>query len=320
MTSRTADTVSTVMHRRRQKAPPKPSSAAAPVHNLAATPKGVVNNVRPCQKSMGSFASDPARSRTARSTRATRRLPAGSAASVPKSERTPSREDFVSARLRTEAQAAAAPNTARTPHRKVPMASKSPFAHFAAVDWAKQHHHAVILNPAGQIVAEFGFAHSQEGWQPWREQAARFAPLAVAIETSQGTVIDQLLRTPDCTIYPLNPKAAQRYRERQAPSGTKSDHLDAWSFADALRLDGANWKPLSTQDPLLEQLRLLCRDEITLIEERTALINQLQAALHEYYPTALEAFEDWGCPGAWAFVEAFPTPQALVQAGKRRSR
>jgi hypothetical protein len=61
------------------------------------------------------------------------------------------------------------------------MASESPVAHFAAVDWAKQHHHAVILNPAGQIVAEFGFAHSQEGWQQWREQAARFAPLAVAI-------------------------------------------------------------------------------------------------------------------------------------------
>jgi hypothetical protein len=50
----------------------------------------------------------------------------------------------------------------------------------------------------------------------------------VAIETSQGPVIDQLLQTPDCTLYPLNPKAAQRYRERKAPSGTKSDHLDAW--------------------------------------------------------------------------------------------
>ena len=167
-------------------------------------------------------------------------------------------------------------------------------------------------------MAAFDFEHTAAGWQQWREQAARFAPLAVAIETSQGTVIDQLLRTPDCTIYPLNPKAAQRYRERKAPSGTKSDHLDAWSFADALRLDGSNWKPLSKQDPRLEHLRLLCRDEITLIEERTALINQLQAALHDYYPAALQAFEDWGCPGAWAFVEAFPTPQALVQAGKRR--
>jgi Transposase len=97
------------------------------------------------------------------------------------------------------------------------------FAHFASIDWAKHKHHAVILNPAGQIVAAFDFEHSAAGGQPWREQAARYAPLAVAIETSQGTVIDPLLQTPDCTLYPLNPKAAralpgaqsaQRYQER----------------------------------------------------------------------------------------------------------
>jgi transposase len=194
----------------------------------------------------------------------------------------------------------------------------APFAYFAGFDWAKHSHHVVIVNPTGQVVAEFSFEHTLEGWQRWRQQAARFAPLAVAIETSQGTVVDQLLQTPDCTAFPMNPAAARAYRGRKAPSGTKSDHLDAWSFADALRLDSANWKPLSRQDPLLEQLQLLCRDEIALIEERTALVNQLQAALHEYYPAALEAFEDWNCPAAWAFVEAFPTPQALVSTGKHR--
>jgi hypothetical protein len=40
------------------------------------------------------------------------------------------------------------------------------------------------------------------------------------------------------SVYPLNPKAAQRYRDRKAPSGGKSDRLDARSFADALRTDG----------------------------------------------------------------------------------
>jgi hypothetical protein len=61
---------------------------------------------------------------------------------------------------------------------------ESPFAHFASVDWAKQKHHAVILNPAGQIVAAFDFfEHTAAGWQYWREQAARYAPLAVAIES-----------------------------------------------------------------------------------------------------------------------------------------
>jgi hypothetical protein len=48
------------------------------------------------------------------------------------------------------------------------------------------------------------------------------------------------------------------------------------------------------------------------------LINQLRQALAEYYPTALQAFEDWGTPASWSFLQHFPTPQALQQAGKRR--
>jgi hypothetical protein len=51
--------------------------------------------------------------------------------------------------------------------------------------------------------------------------------------------------------------------------------------------------PLAKEDPLVAELRLLCRDEVALIAECTALIKQLQSALHEYYPAALEAFEDW---------------------------
>ena len=63
---------------------------------------------------------------------------------------------------------------------------------------------------------------------------------------------------------------------------------------------------------------MICRDEIVLIEQRTALVNQLQMALREYYPIALESFQDWTKPFTWAFVRAFPTAGALKQAGKRR--
>jgi transposase len=116
----------------------------------------------------------------------------------------------------------------------------------------------------------------------------------------------------------VQPVAARSYCQRKAPSGTKTDHLDAWALADALRVDGQDWKLLQPLDPMTQQLRLLCRDEVSLIEQRTALVNQLQQALAEYYPTALEAFEDWTQAFTWEFVLAFPTPQALVSAGRRR--
>lgn len=189
--------------------------------------------------------------------------------------------------------------------------------HYAGFDWAKDHHGVVIVDAQGRIVADFQFNHSLEGWQSFGEKTSAFANLAVAIETSQGAAVDQLLQR-SYTVYPVHPVSAQSYRERKAPSGNKTDHLDAWGLADALRVDGHGWRVLQPTDPMTEQLRLLCRDEVALIEQRTALVNQLQQALAEYYPAALEAFDDWTKDFTWEFVIAFPTPQFLVKAGKRR--
>src|ERR1051326_5170421 len=89
-------------------------------------------------------------------------------------------------------------------------------------------------------------------------------------------------------------------------------------MADALRTDGHGWVQLVAQDEATSTLRLICRDESVLIEQRTALVNQLRAALREYFPLALESFEDWTQPFAWAFIRVYPTAEALHKAGKRQ--
>ena len=188
---------------------------------------------------------------------------------------------------------------------------------FVGFDWAGDHHDVVLVDQYGKIAEAFRFDDTAEGWQLLVKRLNKHSDPVVAIETSSGATVERLLEA-GYAVYPVNPKAAKRYRERKAPSGTKTDHLDAWSLADALRLDGHTWRQLKPDDPLTVELRLLCRDEVTLIEQRTALICQLRAALHEYYPVVLEAFEDWTLRSAWAFVEAFPTPEALTQAGKRK--
>jgi transposase len=189
--------------------------------------------------------------------------------------------------------------------------------HYAGFDWGKSQHQLAVVDHTGQLVLELRFEDTAAGWAALREKLQAFSKLGVAIETRCGPAVERLLET-ELSVYPLHPKVAQRYRERKAPSGAKSDRLDARSFADALRTDGHAWRRLQPQDPLTQELRLLCRDEIGLIEQRTALVNRLQEALHEYYPTALQAFDDWTAPGAWAFVVAFPTPSALTRAGKRK--
>lgn len=195
--------------------------------------------------------------------------------------------------------------------------AECPITHYAGFDWASDHHDIIVVDTQGSIVADFRIEHTPAGWEQWAQKIASWGRLAVAIETSCGAAVEQLLQSP-VSVYPVNPVVAKRYRERKNSSGNKTDRQDAWALADALRLDGHTWRALAPQDPIITELRILCRDEVALIEERTALINQLRQALHEYYPTALEAFNDWTVRSSWAFVLAYPTAAALKKAGKRR--
>ena len=189
--------------------------------------------------------------------------------------------------------------------------------HFAALDWASDHHDVAIVDPTGALTAEFRFAHTAAGWDEFTDKMKPYAGAPLSLETSSGPAVDQLLQR-GWTLYPVNPKAAERYRERKVPSGTKTDRHDAWTLADALRTDGQGWRKLLPQDEATATLSALCRDEMGLIEQRTALVNQLIACLREYYPCALELFDDWTQPVAWSLVREFPTPHRLQKAGKRR--
>jgi len=119
--------------------------------------------------------------------------------------------------------------------------------HYAGFDWAKDHHDVVVVDARGKIVQDLTFEHSAAGWAQWQAMVAAYPRLAVAIETNQGAAIEQLLAS-GVAVYPVNPKSAERYRDRKAPSGTKTDYLDAWSLGDALRVDGHGWRALKPLD------------------------------------------------------------------------
>jgi transposase len=191
------------------------------------------------------------------------------------------------------------------------------FTHFGGFDWGIEHHQLCIVDKQGAVLVNLCVSNDADGWRIVQEKLKLYPHLAIAIETSSGPAVERLLDL-GITLFPMQPKAAERYRDRKAPSGVKSDELDAWAFADALRTDGHGWRRLLPLDPLTAEIRILCRDEIALIEQRTALVLQLKAALHEYHPVALDAFDDWTHPATWDFVLAFPSPDDLHKAGKRK--
>ena len=194
------------------------------------------------------------------------------------------------------------------------------FDNFQAIvgfDWGKRTHSVDITDLFGKPIDHFTFNHTLEGWRLWQDKTSAFSSLAVSIEASTGHVIDQLIHCDNVTVFPINPVSANAFRKTMSPSGNKTDNLDAKGIGSILRFKAADCKPLIPGDPLEEELRHLCRDECALIEERTALINQLQQSLFDYYPSATEAFTDWSQPYTWRFLKRFPTPEALTKAGRR---
>jgi transposase len=85
-------------------------------------------------------------------------------------------------------------------------------------------------------------------------------------------------------VYPVNPKAANALR---TAAGAKTDQIDAYLLAKAGRFGLADLRRLTPESAIVQELKTLTRDQDSLVEMQTRLVNQLTACLKDYYPVAL---------------------------------
>ena len=107
--------------------------------------------------------------------------------------------------------------------------------YYLGVDWADQTHAVWGVDERGTKVAARTVPHTAEGFSEWGreldEWRAQGIELWAAIERPEGRVVDFLLDH-GVVVYPVNPKALDRARDRFRQSGAKSDPFDAWVLAD----------------------------------------------------------------------------------------
>jgi len=188
---------------------------------------------------------------------------------------------------------------------------------FAGIDWADDHHDAVVLTDQGQLLGALRVPHTAEGL----DHLTRFLrggastsgaaePVICLVETQHGLLITALLEA-GFTVCPVNPLAVGRLRP---PSGVKTDALDARLLARLGRNDWPALRVLPPDGPLLQELKTLTRDLEGLLREQTRLVNQLTACLKAYYPAALRCCDGLTRQVTLAFLQAFPTPEAAAAA------
>jgi len=204
---------------------------------------------------------------------------------------------------------------------------------FVGDDWAEDHHDVELMDAAGWVLAKRRLPEGVAGMARLHEligqqlgEDDRDAEAVIGIETDRGPWVAALVAA-GYTVHGVNPLQASRYRERHGVSGAKSDGAGAHMLTGMVRTDSHQLRAVAGDSADAEGIKVVARTHKTLIWERTRHIQRLRHQLREYFPAALEAFEDLDAPDVLELLAKAPDParaarltRAQVSAALKRAR
>jgi transposase len=197
---------------------------------------------------------------------------------------------------------------------------------FCGIDWAEDHHDVALADAGGQVLARLRITDDAAGLAALLELLAAHGdtpedPVPAAIETPRGLLV-ACLRATGRPVYPVNPMAVARYRDRHSVAGRKSDKGDATVLANVLRTDLHAHRPLPADSELAQAIAVLARAQQDAVWERVHAQNKLRSHLREYFPGFLAAFGSarGGItrPEARAVLAAAPAPADAARLTRAR--
>jgi transposase len=173
---------------------------------------------------------------------------------------------------------------------------------FAGDDRAEDHHDIELQDEAGRVLARARLPGGIAGITRLHALIGQLAgpgtepgEVMAGIETDRGLWVTALAAA-GYVIYAINPRQVARYRERHRTCGAKSDKADAHTLAGMVRTDFRRLRAVAGDSPEAEAIKVAARARQMLIWERSRHVLRLRAALREYFPAALEAFDDLAAP------------------------
>ena len=188
---------------------------------------------------------------------------------------------------------------------------------YCGIDWSEHHHDVALVNDSGTLLGKRRISDDLAGFTELTSFIAQhggpgFGAVDIAIETDRGLLI-AALRAAGHRIYPINPKAVARYRDRHTVSGAKSDPGDALVLAHLLRTDRDRHRPMPHDSELATAVSVLARAHQDQVWARQQDTNRLRSLLREFFPAALTAFPDLHTSTALVILAAAPTPTAAAK-------
>jgi transposase len=186
---------------------------------------------------------------------------------------------------------------------------------FVGDDWAEDHHDIELVDVTGRRLAKARLPEGVAGMARLHaligdqigENPDGDVEVLVGIETDRGPWVAALVAA-GYTVFAVNPLQAARFRDRLGVSGAKSDAGDAHVLADMVRTHAHELRPVAGDSARAEAVKVVARTHKTLIWERTRHTQRLRNALRDYFPAALEAFDDLDAADTLGLLAKAPTP------------
>ena len=189
------------------------------------------------------------------------------------------------------------------------------------IDWAEAHHDVAVMDENGTILGRLKIDTGVGGFGQLMSLLAEHSndsvSVPIAIETDKNLIV-AALQAAGLTIYPINPRAVARYRERHGQAGKKSDPGDAALLADVLRTDMHQHRALPDISHRAQAVKVLARQHQEAIWSLHQSTSRLRSVLLEFYPQALKAFPNLKHKAALTILAAASTPELGTKMTARK--
>jgi transposase len=189
------------------------------------------------------------------------------------------------------------------------------------IDWAEAHHDIALVDEHGNLVARARIDTGATGFNTLLALIAEHGGSAentpIALETDKNLLVVALAGA-GFNLYPINPRAVARYRERHGQSGGKSDPGDAAVLAHILRTDRHMHRLLPADSEQGRAIKALARQQQEAVWALHQTISRLRSVLLEFYPQALQAFPNLKHRAALTVLAAITTPAAGAKLTRSR--
>jgi hypothetical protein len=190
---------------------------------------------------------------------------------------------------------------------------------FVGDDWAEDHHDVEIQDETGRRLAKARLPEGIAGITRLHDLIGRFLDedaqpdqVKIGIETDRGPWVVALVAS-GYLVYAVNPMQSARAREGHGVSGAKSDAGDAHVLADLVRTHSHQLRAVAGDSDDAGAVKVLTRMHQTLIWDRTRQVLRLRSSLREFFPAALEAYDDLDAPDVLELLAKAPDPASAAR-------